>query len=431
MKKVIVSILLLSVVFSVFARGSSEEKMPEKAKLVFWDMQWETSVPYAEDAKALVAKYNASQDKVEVQYQSIPWADYNQVFLTAVQGGAAPDVATGGSQIPINYYLMGEILPLDSIVAEWKADKTYDEYIPGIVESNYYDGHYIALPWHCDPRSIMYRTDLFEAAGITKLPTTWNELLGVLRTLKKAYPDMVPLAGFGNLQGAQQFADFFLNSNGGGQVTADMKANFNSKEVRETLEFIATLSDEGLIPEGMIAYEQADSERLFLSGKAICLIPASATGLADEKLKNLVDIMDPIQGPSADKPYTLYWANSICAFSQTKHPEEAKNFIKWWLDNQKTLFVDTQMPKVPARVTFMDDKFFIENVMMKAYTQVLYPTFRHATSPITGFFPAYGEINGQRYLGMAAQKVLSGDRNYDAILAEGQAKIQGAIDAVK
>jgi len=26
---------------------------------------------------------------------------------------------------------------------------------------------------------------------------------------------------------------------------------------------------------------------------------------------------------------------------------------------------------------------------------------------------------------------LSGDRNYDAILAEGQAKIQGAIDAVK
>ncbi|MDD4850622.1 MAG: sugar ABC transporter substrate-binding protein [Gemmiger sp.] len=404
----------------------------EKVTLNFWDMNWNSAAGdmYVNAAKAKVDEFNASQDHIVVEYQSIPWADYYQYFLTAIKGGAGPDVATAGSQTPIQFYQMGEILPLDDIVEQWKTEGTYEDYIAGIVESNYYDGHYIALPWGCDPRTIIYRTDLFEEAGITELPTNWEELKAALETLKEKFPDKVPLAAFGNLQGAQQVFDYFLHTNEGGQVTEDLKADFNNPKMQETLEYVASLYDGGLIPEGMIAYEQTDAERLFLSGEACCMIPASTSALLDDNLKDKVGILNPIQGPSATEPRTLYWANSIAAYAQTKYPEESKQFIKWWLENQESLFVDGLLSAVPARISFMENPYFSENVLIKSYTEVIYPTFLHATYPVPGFYPAYGQINGERYLGEAGQKILSGERDYNAIMDATQVKIQEALDAV-
>ena len=56
------------------------------------------------------------------------------------------------------------------------------------------------------------------------------------------------------------------------------------------------------------------------------------------------------------------------------------------------------------------------------------PTFVHATEPIKNFYPAFGQINGERYLGNAAQKVLSGRRDYEAILEEDNGNVEAALE---
>ena len=412
--------------------GSSQAASGETVTLKFWDMDWNSAAGdlYVTAAQKQVKKFNESQDHIVVEYQSIPWTDYYQYFLTAIKGGAGPDVATSGSQTPIQFNQMGEILPLDDIVEEWKADGTYKDYIPGIVESNYFDGHYIALPWGCDPRAIMYRTDFFEEAGITKLPATWDEFKSALGTLKAKFPDKIPLAAFGTTSGPQQFLNYWLVTNDSGQVSEDLTANFNSPAMEESLKFVASLVDEKLLPEGMISYEQTDSERLFLSGEACCIIPVSSSAVTDSNLSDKIGILDPLRGPSSKEPHTLYWANSIAAYSQTEHPEECKEFVKWWLANEENLFAEGRLSAIPARVSFMENQYFSENLIMKAYTEKIYPTFTHATYPVPGFFPAYGQINGERYLGEACQKVLSGDRDYASIMAAGQEQVQEALDAV-
>ena len=45
------------------------------------------------------------------------------------------------------------------------------------------DGDYYALPWRMDVRIMAYRKDMFEKAGITKVPQTWDELIAAAKKL--------------------------------------------------------------------------------------------------------------------------------------------------------------------------------------------------------------------------------------------------------
>ena len=58
------------------------------------------------------------------------------------------------------------------------------------------DGKLYGMPWYAGVRSVIYRTDVFEKAGV-KPPTTWDELVKVGDTLKAKEPKMItfPVAG--------------------------------------------------------------------------------------------------------------------------------------------------------------------------------------------------------------------------------------------
>ena len=98
----LVTVLLLVTVSSAFA---------ETAELTFWDMKWGGD-NYVATAQSMVDQFNAENPDIHVTYQSIVWDNYYQTFLTAVTGGAAPDVSTGAFPQAVQYAQMGEILDL-------------------------------------------------------------------------------------------------------------------------------------------------------------------------------------------------------------------------------------------------------------------------------------------------------------------------------
>jgi multiple sugar transport system substrate-binding protein len=438
MKKRIIAVLAVGLVLLSGAwcggekETSASDQPGQKVTLTFWDMNWGSgNNNYVNAGEALAQKFNATHPNIEVKYQSIPWDNYYQVFLTAIKGGAGPDVATSGSQVPILFAQMGEILPLNSIVDQWKAEGKADDFIPGFLESNYFKGEYIALPWNADARLWTYRTDFFAQAGITRLPETWDDLLNAMRALKMKFPDKVPYAWYGDAGGTQHLMNWLTISNDCGPVNKNEAAYFNSPNMKQCLQFIAALCDEGLVSEATISYKQADAERLFLTGDAAIFLGGIQNAFLNVPgLAGNLGILNPMRGPSASKPMTVVWANSIYGASQTKNPDAAKVFIKWWLENNLSLFVDGGATSMPAKISFMKDPYFQKNPFTKTVSDVVYPTFTHATHPVPNFYPAYGQINGERYTGEAAQKVLSGRRDLDAILAEGQAKTEAAVKLV-
>ncbi|WP_320128620.1 sugar ABC transporter substrate-binding protein [uncultured Sphaerochaeta sp.] len=436
-KTVILALVLILVIVPIFAQGEKEKSSGNSAasgveEIVFWDMNWGSDTTYIDAAKALTEKFNASQAKIQVTYQSIPWSNYYQVFLTAIKGGVGPDVATAGSQTPIQFAQMGEIQSLDSVVEAWKAEKNpiLDDFATGALETNLFNGHYIALPWNADVRMWTYRTDYFAQAGITALPKTWNELLDILRILQKKYPDKYPLAIAGDMSGIQHLMNWLNISNATGIVSAEGKANFNTKAMQECLEFIATLYDEKLIPAASISYKWEDLDRLFLNDDC-CIVFGPARPAFTEKpdfAKNIA-LLEPMRGPSATKPLTLYWANSIGVYSKA-HTEASKVFLKWWEENNLPLWTEGHLLSLPLRKSYMENPYFQQNFFTNEITKKIAPTFAHATYPFPAFYPAFGQINGERYLAEAAQKVLNGSRNYATVLQEGQEETLDAIDMV-
>ena len=424
MKK-LVCLLLVCTLLAVSAAA-----LAEPVKLVFWDMIWGSAGVYDKAGEALVAEFNASQDEIEVEYQAVPWDNYYQVFLTAITSGAGPDVATAGSQTPMQFASMGEIQPLDALLEKWEAenDPILDDFLPGFLETNLLDGHTSALPWNADTRVFTYRTDLFEEAGITELPTTWDGLRDALRKLKETFPDIIPLVTAGDSGGAQNIMMWLTVSNDVGPITADYEANMTSPQIRECLEFVASLMDEGLIPEATVSYKDADAQRLFMAGEAAIFYGGPVKLFwSEESISDKIDVMDPMQGPSAEKPQTVYWANSIASYTK-EHPQEALTFIEWWVKNSLTLFTDGQVGKVPVLASQLEDPFFKSNVLDRALTEKIAPTFVHATYPVLNFYPAFGQINGERYLGLALQEVLTGRRDFDAILAEQNENVINALE---
>lgn len=404
----------------------------ETAKITFWDMMWGEAGVYDVAAEALVDQYNQENPQVKVEYQSVPWDNYYQTFLTAITSGTGPDVATAGSQTPMQFATMGEIMPLTPIVEKWQSEKdpVLDDMMEGILETNKLEDDYIALPWQCDTRVFTYRTDMFKEAGIEKLPTTWEEFLDVLRTLKEKNPDVFPLVTAGDLGGAQNIMMYLTVGNQVGPVTADGKSDFTSPKIQECLEFVAALMDEQLIPEATISYKDADAQKLFYSGQAAIFYGSPVTGFfEDDNLKDNLSILDPMQGPSADKPQTVYWANSIAAYNKdSENAQETLNFVEWWVKNSKTLFTEGKCGKTPVLKSITSDTYYENAVLEKLVNEKIMPTFVHATEPIQNFYPAFGQINGERYLGNAAQKVLSGRRDYEAILEEDNGNVEAALE---
>lgn len=433
MKKIFLIMFALVFVASyAFSNGTSESTAPDsKVVLEFWDMDWnaEAGGLYVSSAQALVDKFNETHEDIFVEYQSVAWTDYYQYYLTAVQGGAAPDVFTGGSQTPIQFYAMGEILPVDSIIEEWKKDGQYDDWVEGALESNYYDGHYISIAWQFDSRCIFYNTEMFAEAGIDgESIKTWDDLLAACAKLKEVFPDKVVLAAAGENSQAQQFLNYLLITNNGGQTNADAtESTFDSKEMRETLEFLGTLVEKEYLPAGILGYTLADVSRLFLAGDACMMYTGNATIAEDPQMKGKIGMLNALQGPSASKPGVLYWANSAAIFSQTEYPEESKVFLKWWMENCGEIFEKAQLQSLPARKSFSDTEYSHDSWYLSQLSSKLSPYFVHATYPVQGYFPAYGTINGERYLADAAERIYSHDFDYDSIIMQGDESVKNAI----
>ena len=72
--------------------GQEEAAAPAaEVKVVeFWDMVWGPP-EYVDTGNKLVAQFNEEHTDMQATYQSTPWTNWYQTFLTAIGSGTAPD----------------------------------------------------------------------------------------------------------------------------------------------------------------------------------------------------------------------------------------------------------------------------------------------------------------------------------------------------
>jgi multiple sugar transport system substrate-binding protein len=421
MKKIIIALLALVMVISIVGCGSTPSSSSssnsnsssssneddggnvasgEVVELDFWDMVWGPP-EYIDTAKKLVDKFNSEHPNIKVTYQSTPWNNWYQTFSTAIASNTAPDISTGAGYQAFQFYDMGEILPIDDVIEEWSAEGKLDDFFEGTIDTLKYDGHYVALPWGIDIRVPIYRKDILEAEGLQP-PTTWDELRVVAKELSGngRYGVVMP-----SDTGGTHYLYTFMINNGGGIFTEDRKVDFLNERNMEAAQFLADLVKDGSLNPAGAGFKGDDAEKSFTQGDAVFLI--GNHDIMSPELEGKIAVLDPLSGPHGEQG-TVRWVNNLMIYKQTKHPKEAKEFLKWWSENNTPLWTEGHTGNLPARISISKEDYIQTNEMIKTILEKYVPIGQTTGAKYPSAFPQLNEIEGEGLMFTLIQDIMLG-----------------------
>lgn len=273
-----------------------------------------------------------------------------------------------------------------------------------------------------DIRVIWYRKDLFAQAGVQP-PKNWNEFRDAAKKLTKG--DVFGLVIQGKDPGGMHLLLTFMLNNGGGLFDKDKNVTAVNDRNKEALKFLSDLAKAGSINPAGAGFSNDDAQKAFVSGKAAMYMGGPNLDKQYPELKDKIDVLDPLEGPHGDKG-TICWANNIMMYKDGKHQKETKEFLKWWSENQKTLWTEGGCGGVPIKKSFSEDPFFKQNeIVNKILTQYV-PVGKSTATGYSGLFPELNEIEGDSLLMNAIQGIMM-KKDSDQILKDIQTGVEGIM----
>jgi multiple sugar transport system substrate-binding protein len=424
MKKIItVFVLGLLVLTAVMAGGNKEGSGSSGKKLVFWDMPW-GGPEYTAEAKVLCEKFTA-ETGIPVEYRQIPWEGWVQVFVTAVTSNTGPDISTGGAFLQHRLALMDEVEPIDDLVASWNES----DFVPGTMKNFRYNGQQIAIPINCDFRAIGYRIDLFQAAGITKLPANWNEFYDVAKKL--THGDQYGFVQAGTGGDANWNMLLWAEGNGGSYLDRNKNPSLATPANAAALDFLRRLYNDKIMPPGVPGYTGDEHTRLFYQGKAAMVMATPGTGQGmDESVVKNIGILPPLTSPAGLKQ-NIGSSNGMMLFKDSTMKAEGKKFLEWWSKNTVTLWSKGNMGPFPARLSIIDDPYFRNNPIKRQFAELIIPATIQLSWPHPEASVEMDIMDGEWYYISVVQRALTSRDDTMTCLREGDARYTRAIEQLR
>lgn len=177
------ALVALAAVAACAAPGDSGagEAPPAPTSITVW-LQPEAASSWPAAVEAANATFAAKHPGVEVKVQTQQWSDHLTKLDAALAGSNPPDVVELGNTEMTKYMAGGALTDLTAKKAQFENSSTW---LTSLAESVTYDGALYGVPYYAGARAVIYRTDLFEQAGIA-VPTTRVELETAAATLAAA-----------------------------------------------------------------------------------------------------------------------------------------------------------------------------------------------------------------------------------------------------
>lgn len=128
-----------------------------------------------------IAEFNEIHPDVTVQLERQQWTGLVERLTTALSGSDAPDIVEFGNTQAQSFEAAGAVVDLTDRIDDLGGE---DAFLQSLLEASTYDGSIYAVPYYAGARVVVYRKDLFEAAGI-EVPTTLDEFLEAGKALKE------------------------------------------------------------------------------------------------------------------------------------------------------------------------------------------------------------------------------------------------------
>jgi len=175
-----------------------------------------TGEPGKGDFQAIADAYTAGHPNVTIKITVLE----NEAFKTKLSTTAAADYPdlfqSWGGGIMADQVEAGLLKDITADIADWK-----DTINPGAMSIYAYNGKQYGVPWDMGMIGFWYNKALFDRAGITAPPTTWDEYLAAVQKLKGAGIDPLAIAGKDKWPSMHLWTYLVLRT-GGGEALSQM-----------------------------------------------------------------------------------------------------------------------------------------------------------------------------------------------------------------
>lgn len=279
--------------------------------------------------------------ELSAQWEQATGHTVNWVILeeNVLRQRATTDIASGGGQFDIMtigsyeapiWGSNGWLVPLDDIEGY-----DYDDLIPAVKAGLSSDGTLFALPFYAESSFTMYRTDLFEAAGL-EMPAqpTYDQIMGFAETLTDRDDDVngICLRGKAGWGENMAFIGTLINTFGGRWFDENWMPQADQPAWENALDYyLEIMNNYG--PPGASTNGYNENQVLFQSGKCAMWIDAtSAAGrVFDPSQSEYADKVGFTAAPIAevDKGNAWFWAWSLAIPTSSEKTDVAKDFLAW------------------------------------------------------------------------------------------------------
>lgn len=448
-KSAIAAIVAIGLVATLASCSADADTSAEDSSITVWTL---------EEQPDRLAKAQAAADDftaetgIEVDLVGANEDQFPQLITAAAAAGDLPDIV-GALPLSAVRTMSGNGLVNSEAMGSVIETLGADTFSPASLSLTQDDGAQIAVPSDGFPLSVIYRKDLFEAAGLPA-PDTYEDLLNAAMTL-----DSPEIAGFvaGNSPSTgytQQVFEFIALANGcelvddGGEITID------SDECVEAFEFYGDLVENYTVPGAM---DSTATKTTYMAGQAAITVWASfifdeMAGLVNDAMPTCPEcaedpqfiaknsgIITSFAGPSGSDPVSggelTSWVITADAAA-----DPAAQFVEYFMSDGYLQWL-SQAPegKFPTRLgTDVDPQQFIDGwselesgVDTKAKLSDIYSAetleaLQYGVDNFSrwGFTQGQGDLLGAVLAELPVPKAV-------ASLASGEVDGQGAADQTK
>lgn len=379
MKKKVLAIVLVAVLCVGLLAGCGEDPAPSTSggSIVSGDpVELSVWVPVYQFGDGISDEdfWNEKFDAFEAEHNCVvnveiqTWSDYATNIYTGLLSDEGPDVV----YVTETYDLIdaGLLAPLD----EYLTEEDFEKYVyldQGAYNS---EGQLCTFPMMAgNPCVIFYNMDMLEAAGITELPSTWDEFMDVCLTLKEANPDVWPfISSWGATNGVSAmlagFWPFFFQA-GGTVLDEEGNLNLDSEETLEALTYINSFKENGIFDDSIVSMDDPNGK--FVNGEAAIIIngTGNASTFTEEGINWQCQL--GLEGPGGLA--TNMSVDSLAISSYCEDKELAAELIKYMTSAEVMDDYHEQiygMPSLTTDATYTEPEPF--QSMYEEYSDVMY-----------------------------------------------------------
>ena len=321
-----------------------------KTKITMWS--WEPTM------KQVVKDFNASQDKVEVELQNVGTAadQYTALNNAMEAGSGAPDIAQIEYYALPQYAIFGFLADLTDKVGGYE-----DFYTPGTWTQIHYGDKIYGMPMDSGPLATFYNKTIFDKAGVTEAPKTWDEFYEAAKKIH-ALGSNYYITNDGSDAGMFNALVWQAGGHPFGAKDKEVTINLTADEgVKTFTDLWQKMIDEDLINTKIKSWSD-DWNRSLNDGTLASLVfgswmPANLVNIAPDQAGNFRVALTP-QWKEGDTSNSEIGGSSLAITSTSKKQDAAWEFLEYALHSKEGIKTRIDLGGFPSdNDTLNSDEF--------------------------------------------------------------------------